>query len=167
MSPLSLLPSTVTSKAAGLPQAVPFVPSAWLAPSERSGNGAPMGTRREPSTPRLAPGTSFLFVSFQPCAERRGSVLCGSRKRRDPCKMVAMNTFINHSSAEACGIATGQGAPAERPGECKGPDDGVSLVSQARPLGPRESGSVPMAPEPGAHFSGLLDNFIFNIKTYR
>ncbi|XP_053749367.1 CMRF35-like molecule 8 isoform X2 [Panthera pardus] len=78
------------------------------------------------------------------CVERRGSVLCGSRKRCDPCRMVPLNTFINHSSVKVCGIATAWGALAERLGEGKGPDDRVSLVSETRTLsahGSRASGT--------------------------
>ncbi|XP_078294341.1 CMRF35-like molecule 8 isoform X6 [Panthera onca] len=68
------------------------------------------------------------------CVERRGSVLCGSRKRCDPCRMVPLNIFINHSSVKVCGIATAWGALAERLGEGKGPDDRVFLVSETRTL---------------------------------
>ncbi|XP_034881999.1 CMRF35-like molecule 8 isoform X3 [Mirounga leonina] len=37
------------------------------------------------------------------CVEGRSSVLCGSRKRRDPRRMVPASTFINHSSMEVSG----------------------------------------------------------------
>ncbi|XP_053068761.1 CMRF35-like molecule 8 isoform X2 [Acinonyx jubatus] len=117
----------------------------------------------EPTQPRQ----EEVEYSTVLCVERRGSVLCGSRKRCDPCRMVPLNTFINNSSVEVCGIAMAWGALAERLGEGKGPDDRVSLVSETRTLRPRESRSLPMAPEPVAHFSGLLDDFIFNIKTYQ
>ncbi|XP_030893544.1 CMRF35-like molecule 8 isoform X3 [Leptonychotes weddellii] len=44
-----------------------------------------------------------LRTPSQLCVEGRSSVLCGSRKRRDPRRMVPANTFINHSSMEVSG----------------------------------------------------------------
>ncbi|XP_034882001.1 CMRF35-like molecule 8 isoform X5 [Mirounga leonina] len=44
-----------------------------------------------------------LQTPSQLCVEGRSSVLCGSRKRRDPRRMVPASTFINHSSMEVSG----------------------------------------------------------------
>nr|XP_035934915.1 CMRF35-like molecule 8 isoform X3 [Halichoerus grypus] len=55
--------------------------------------------REEPVHPRQ----EEVEYSTVLCVEGRSSVLCGSRKRRDPRRMVPANTFINHSSMEVSG----------------------------------------------------------------